>query len=234
MKTYNFDDFSFQIDSGVFMPTKTSEILIKSVLADKYYSGSDLLDLGCGSGIVGITLSKSLKLDTLYASDLKQETIDNTRLNCQKYSVKSVLKYGNLLDPWKNFVFSNIVCDVSGVAESFADVSEWFGDFAPCFAGHDGTLLALEIIKKAPLHLKPNGSFYMAVLTLSNYKKIFEAIENQFGSFDIIGEEEYYLPKQFSEQYSDLISTLNSNGSIFTEFKFGFHTWKTYIIKASI
>jgi len=67
----------------VFAPTGTTNILVKSVI-DPLDAPKTILDLGCGSGVVGLLLWKfSLVKDCLYLSDLSQDAFTNASENCK-------------------------------------------------------------------------------------------------------------------------------------------------------
>lgn len=233
MKTYKFKGHNFYINEGVFNPTKTSEILINSICKNIRRDSKNLLDLGCGCGIVGSSISIERGIEMIYASDLKTETVENAKSNFDRLEIQYEAKAGSLFDPWEDYQFDNIVCDVSGVAEGIASISGWFGEHAPCSSGVDGTKLGIEIINKAPQFLKKQGAFYMAILTLSNHKKLITELTKIFKKVDIIGEEEYYLEKSMTENHAVEINELQRKGYIDLETRFGMKMWKTIVVKAT-
>ena len=74
-------------EAEVFFPTDTSTLLIEG--ASSILTGpKKLLDLGCGSGVVGVTLAKlGLASPPLYASDLSPQAADLTRRNAEKAGI---------------------------------------------------------------------------------------------------------------------------------------------------
>jgi len=56
----NIKKLNFSINKKVFVPTGTSQVLIKAAKKVIKHKKKNL-DLGCGSGIVGITLAQTLK-----------------------------------------------------------------------------------------------------------------------------------------------------------------------------
>ena len=77
----NIKKLNFSINKKVFVPTGTSQVLIKAakkVIKHK----KKILDLGCGSGIVGITLAKHLNLKSkIFFSDISKHACKNTIQN---------------------------------------------------------------------------------------------------------------------------------------------------------
>lgn len=220
------------VKSGIFKPTKTSELLIKGVCNDIKLGGINLLDLGCGCGIVGSCIASRMNISKVYASDLSIEAIENAKLNFAKFSFEYEARSGSLFEPWKEYKFHNIVCDVSGVAKQMAEISGWFGEHAPCASGDDGTQLGIEIIEAANDYLVPGGSFYIAVLGLSDHKKLTERIASRFKSVKTVAEEEYFLTQEIVKENSELIDFLRSRGYIDVEERYGMLIWKTTVIKA--
>jgi len=95
-----FMEFEFYIKEGVLIPRSDSEILIEQLL--KLESRSKVLDLCCGSGVLGLTYA-------LYFKDSKVDLVDISN-KCIEVSTKNIKKYnlGNRVKTIKSDLFSNI------------------------------------------------------------------------------------------------------------------------------
>ena len=148
--TYTLDEnckIEVDLDSKVFTPTGTSEIIIESVLSYLDEPGN-LLDLGCGSGLVGLAIYKAGKVqDKLYASDLSNEAVNLLKKNAIKNEVLCDARQGSIYEPWNGHKFDYIIDDISGVAKQVASISSWFNKTS-CEAGTDGTSLVNQAINK--------------------------------------------------------------------------------------
>ena len=81
----------------VFTPTGTTEAIIEAVLENNNQK-KKTLDLGCGCGVIGLSLfNNGLINEPLYASDLSETAIENVIINAKKNSCKVVVKKSNLL-----------------------------------------------------------------------------------------------------------------------------------------
>ena len=69
-------------NDNVFAPTATTDFLISAV-ASNIDKVDNLLDLGCGNGIVGITLSKLNKAYKIYCSDVSNDAVNIAELNIE-------------------------------------------------------------------------------------------------------------------------------------------------------
>ena len=140
------------LGSGVFEPTGTSTEIATAVYGYVDMPGKTL-DLGCGSGVVGLALAKSNKTDgILFASDLSEDAVHFLKINAKKYGIDVDARAGSVFEPWTNEKFDLIVDDISGVSERIAAISPWFNETA-CESGEDGTKLVIEAIEQAPNHL---------------------------------------------------------------------------------
>ena len=89
---YSINSHYFELtsDIGVFSKNELdpgSELLIKNAI--KYGINGDLLDVGCGYGPIGITLSKICDLNKVDFIDVNLRALNLTKENASKYQVKN-------------------------------------------------------------------------------------------------------------------------------------------------
>jgi len=203
----------------VFTPNATTSLLIeavKSVVSEPV----DLLDLGCGTGIVGLALHfQGLISLPLYASDLSAAAVYCSNENLERHRCSADVRRGSLFEPWHGQRFDVIVDDISGIAQEVADVSPWFQG-VPCDTGKDGTDLVVNIIRNAPRHLNEGGHFFFPVLSLSNVELLLQVARENFASVERVGRQDWPLPSDL-KMHMPLLRKLHAEGSIKLEEKFG-------------
>jgi 16S rRNA G1207 methylase RsmC len=152
-------DISLHTDPAVFKPTLTTSLLTEEVLLAGVKSRT-VLDLGCGSGPIAITLALA-GASHVVASDLMPLACELTRRNAAINGVSDKIEVvqGNLFDALADRQFDIIVDDVSGVAEDVAKLSSWFPPSVP-LGGADGSGLAIEMLQHAAQHLRGGGQLY--------------------------------------------------------------------------
>jgi len=204
---------------GVFTPNTTSELLISAV--NKTISKPvKMLDLGCGTGVVGLSLwLEGLVTEPMFASDLSVPSVSCSQENFNRYRCKADIRCGSLFEPWSNEKFDVIVDDISGISQDVASVSPWFGG-VPCDTGSDGTSLILDILRNASRHLLEGGNFFFPVLSLSNVDELLKAAKDNFNSVKLIERKEWPLPKEL-KSHMPLLQKLSANGAIKLEERFG-------------
>jgi 16S rRNA G1207 methylase RsmC len=204
---------------GVFAPNTTTTLLIQAV-KNTISNPATLLDLGCGTGVVGLALNfEGLIQSPLYASDLSKNAVLCSRVNFERYDCPAEVRDGSLFGPWQGKKFDVIVDDISGISQSVADVSPWFQG-VPCDTGEDGIDLVVEIIRKAPQHLNQDGRFFFPVLSLSNVEKLLQVARENFGTVERVGRQDWPLPAEL-KAHLPLLRKLKAEGSIKLEEKFG-------------
>ena len=109
-------------NDNVFAPTATSDFLISAV-ASNINKVDKLLDLGCGNGIVGISLSKLNKAKKIYCSDISDEAVEVAKLNIKLNNCEGEAIKSNIFSNWKGNKFDIIVDDISGISEEVAKLS---------------------------------------------------------------------------------------------------------------
>jgi SAM-dependent methyltransferase len=216
---------------GVFSPTGTTTLLLKAIRSHIRNPGS-LLDLGCGSGVLGIALYKlGLAKAPLYASDLSRQAIDCVIKNALNYDYPIEAKCGSLFKSWENYKFDYIVNDVSGVAIEIAKVSPWFKE-VPCDSGIDGVALAIKVLRQARDYLNKNGTIFFPVISLSNVDKILSTARENFTNVMQLAHQEWPLPKEMNA-HIPLLTRLQEQGHIQIKEKFGMMLWFTDIYAAN-
>ena len=82
---YSYDEYNFvfKSDNGVFSKNRidyASEFLVKTFLSNKKREYKSILDVGCGYGFIGITLSKILNIH-VDMCDINKRCIHLTKMN---------------------------------------------------------------------------------------------------------------------------------------------------------
>jgi cyclopropane fatty-acyl-phospholipid synthase-like methyltransferase len=222
--------FEIKLQDGVFHPTGTSDEIIKAVSVNIVSPGK-VLDLGCGSGVVGFALHILGKLDgTLYASDLSQDATLLIEENARNLNIPVISRQGSIFEPWENESFDYIIDDISGIAERVAEISPWFSKTS-CISGEDGTDLVIEAINNAPEHLNLGGKFFFPVLSLSKADKIIETANTVFTKVTKVAHKKWRLPDEM-KVHMDTLVDLRSKGLIHFEEKYGWLLWSTDVYMA--
>lgn len=222
--------FDITLKKGVFQPTGTSDEIVKAV-SKTIINPAKILDLGCGSGVVGFALYFLGKVeDRLYASDLSEKAVLLIEENAKQLDIPVLARFGNMFDPWENECFDYIVDDVSGISEEVAKISPWFKETS-CKSGEDGTNLVIEAIKKSPFHLNPGGKFIFPILSLSNTQKVIKKAQSVYKKVERIGHKQWRFPDEM-EKHMDKLVDLRSKGLINFEEKYGWLLWTTDVYLA--
>jgi len=218
----------------VFKPTATTTFLLRDA-AKLVNKSKDILDLGCGSGVIGVCvnkLNKNKNKNKIFASDVSVDAVDCARKNFEKYRCNYELKKGSLFLPWKNKKFDLIINDVSGISEKLAKNSSWFKN-VPCKTGADGTALTLKIIDSSKKYLNKGGGIIFPIISLSNIKKIENLLKKKFKKIKIMSNNYWFLPNELNKNTNKLIEMKKKNLINF-EIKYGKIICNTQIVYAAI
>ena len=189
----------------VFYPTETTRYLLNSTIKKINKNKKlEILDLGCGNGVIGIFLLKKFKKIkrmtfsdiSVNATKLTKKNLKLNKINPKKYQIIKSNQFQNLT----NKKFDIIINDVSGISSKIAKMTNWFKN-VPCNSGIDGTKLTVPILTNSVGHLNNNG------FTGEKSEKSFEMI----GAMDGVGyeNEEFSIeiyqfedPKDISKELS--------------------------------
>jgi predicted RNA methylase len=196
--TLSKKNFSIILDKGVFLPNFTTKLLLSEIknysLKKKIYF-KRTLDLGCGSGVIGIVLNKLGVSKNIYLSDISKKAVTNAICNFKLNKVRGDIRVGKMFEPWKNHKFDLIINDVSAISSKLAKISPWFKKI-PCESGNDGTKLSINFLRQVKEYSFKNSKIFFPILSLSNEKKIIRFAKKNFRNVKIINNAEWPLPKK--------------------------------------
>ncbi len=227
----NFEKFvreKMVLQNNVFKPNLTSKLCFEAA-KENILKKSKVLDLGCGSGIIGVLIKKKLKNIELFCSDSHLNSVKLTKKNLRRNNLSAVVKRGNLLEPWRGEKFDYIIDDVSAISSIIALKSKWFSNNIPRECGEDGTKLSIDIINNAKKFLNKNGILQLPILSLSNTEKVIKTVKKNFKRSKIVKTEKWFLPEEMLK-YKSLLKKLRDKKKVSFDEKFGKIICETSII----
>jgi len=111
LKEWDFYGHTFQVSRDTLIPRQDTELLIDIIL-QKYDLNSPLkiLDLGTGSGIIGITLAKNFKKSNVLLTDISIKAIEVAKKNIGANCLQNIqYVHSNWFENIDNSVFDIIV-----------------------------------------------------------------------------------------------------------------------------
>tara|TARA_X000000950_G_scaffold214902_1_gene258603 strand:- start:5390 stop:6109 length:720 start_codon:yes stop_codon:yes gene_type:complete len=191
------DKFSIFLNKKIFEPNLTTILLID--MARKIIKNNDkVLDLGCGSGVVGCYLYKKKIIKYIYGSDISEAAVNCSIYNAKKLTNDYDIRLSNSLSNWKNRKFDLIINDISGISSQLNNISKWF-KFAPNDSGNDGTKFTINILKDYKNKQFNNANLLFPVLGLSDRDKIINYLKKNKISYKILVKKEWPLPKDLAK-----------------------------------
>lgn len=200
LKEKEFYDLSFYIEEGVLVPRPDTEILVDWVIntAVEVYDNQpiNIVDLGTGSGCIGLTLAHHLKNAIVYAVDLDDKALKVTEKNILRHNLNDrvVLCKGDMFQGIKSLQLEEKVdiivsnppyipsMDIEGLQ---VEVSQYEPKRA-LDGGIDGLDFYKMIIPESKIYLRESGilAFEIGYDQGKSVKDIF--IEQGFNNVDVI------------------------------------------------
>lgn len=162
-----FYGLPFYVDENVLIPQPDTEILVEEVLNIAQKSKEDILDIGTGSGAIGIALAVNITKADVTMSDISKKALEIARKNAMNNKVMEKVKLvqSNLFENIKG-TFSVIVSNPPYIETEVIKKLPKQVQNEPLLAldgGEDGLLFYRKLIKEAPRYLKQNGYLCMEI-----------------------------------------------------------------------
>lgn len=97
----NFYGTRFYINENVLIPRFETEELVEQTInyATKFFTEPvDIIDLGCGSGVIGLTLEKKLSTNSVDLVDISPKALEVSHKNCVKLSSQAKLIQSDMFE----------------------------------------------------------------------------------------------------------------------------------------
>lgn len=167
--TQEFMGLDFEVNSDVLIPRQDTETLVEE--AARIIRGDNprirqrrswkVLDLCCGSGAIGISLSRICENAKVSASDYSQPALETAKRNAEANHVKIKFMQGDLFEAVGRRKYDMIVSNPPYIKSHIIPIlQDEVKEYEPMLAldgGEDGLIFYRRIISEAKAHLKNQG-----------------------------------------------------------------------------
>jgi release factor glutamine methyltransferase len=156
---------TFKVNPHVLIPRADTEVLIETALSKiNMHDHYDILDLGCGTGIIGITIALERPLSKVTLIDQSEYAIQNTKDNQALHQVTNTMMLkSDWLSALNQTRFDVILSNPPYLEENDPHLLQGLEDepLDALVSGPVGTEAIQYIIEKAKNHIKPSGWLFI-------------------------------------------------------------------------
>jgi release factor glutamine methyltransferase len=181
----------FEVNRDILIPRPETECLIEEVLKCYSREAGDLriIDIGTGSGAIGVVLAEELPSVHVAATDISQGALNVARRNADRHGVAARMEFleGHLFASASG-EFDVIVSNPPYIPDDvYPLLPKGIREFEPreaLIAGPDGAAFHREIIREGTGRLKPGGRIFLEIG--EGQKGLVEALFHEEGLYDSI------------------------------------------------
>jgi release factor glutamine methyltransferase len=167
VENQEFMGLDFWVKEGVLIPRGDTEILVEETLKYlKEIQKPTVVDVGCGSGAISVSIAKYKADAMIYALDIMDTPLEVTKFNAQKNGVDDRVKViksdmlrslNNDLEGKVDVIVSNPPYIKSSVIPELMEDVKVFEPYSALSGGEDGLYFYREITKQSKTILKKDG-----------------------------------------------------------------------------
>jgi len=154
----NFYGYEFDIDNRVLIPRFETEELVENTVKyiNKFFTNPvDIIDLGCGSGVIGLTLEKKVSTNSVDLVDISPQALEVTHKNCVKLNSKAnIIQSDMFTNIAKKY---DIIISNPPYIKTTEEIEEIVKNNEPhlaLYAGADGLDCYKKILEQASIYMK--------------------------------------------------------------------------------
>ena len=154
----NFYGNEFYVDKRVLIPRFETEELVENTIKyiKKFFTKPvDIIDLGCGSGVIGLTLEQKVSTNSVDLVDISKDALEVTHKNCEKLNSKANLIESDMLSSVEK-KYDVIISNPPYIKtnEEIEDIVKNNEPHLALYAGEDGLDFYRKILKEASKNMK--------------------------------------------------------------------------------
>ena len=162
---WSFYGRTFKVNPHVLIPRADTEILIEKALSKiNAHDLYEILDLGCGTGIIGITIALERSLSKVTLIDQSQHAIQNTKANQMLHQVtNTMIQKSDWFSALDQTRFDVILSNPPYLEDNDPHLSQGLEDepLDALVSGPTGIEAIQYIIENAKNHIKPSGWLFI-------------------------------------------------------------------------
>ena len=149
----------FTCDSRALIPRPETEELVEAILKLDLPHPTQLLDMGTGSGVIGISLALADQAQGIVLADISSEALSLARENAQRHGLNAVFVESDLLSNVEGR-YDLITANLPYVSEKESDALSREVSHDPdiaLFGGSDGLAIFRRFLPGVSAYLEPGG-----------------------------------------------------------------------------
>lgn len=157
--------FKFISDNGVFSKNHVdfaTDFLIKTIYDEVK---GDVLDVGCGYGVIGITCAKIKEVTSVTMLDVNHRALELTRKNAKLNKVENI----KIIE-----------------SDGFEKITEYYDTIITNPPIRAGKVVIYKMYEDAKNHLKENGVLYLVINKKHGAPTTIEELKRLFGNCEIV------------------------------------------------
>ena len=157
----------FMVNEKVLIPRKETEWIVDYVLKHEKNKKQTVVDLGCGSGCIGITLKKERSLFDVSLLDISKDALSIAKKNANDLNAEVHFQESDVLSCYQGEKIDIFISNPPYISEAEKGVmSESVKRFEPkeaLYAENNGLFIYQKIAKELPTLLSEEGRIYLEI-----------------------------------------------------------------------
>ena len=182
-----YKGLKISLSENVYPPAEDS-----FMLADAAYKAGEVLEVGCGSGLVSLSWAKN---NNVTAVDINPEAVKCTRQNARKNKLKITAFESNLFSKVIG-KFDAILFNPPYLPTSEEEILD--GEINRAYdGGPDGRKILDHFLAEFSKYLKPDGSLLLVQSSLNDYDETIAKLGELGFKTEILDKQEFFFEKIF-------------------------------------